>query len=202
MKISIFLLISFVISCSISQDNNFKDGDLIFQTSKSTQSKAIQIATKSKYSHMGIIYNKNGQLYVYEAVQPVKFTKLEDWIKRGEGSKFAVKRLKEADKLINAVNLKKLKNSGKKYLAKNYDIYFEWSDERIYCSELVWKMYNEVLRIEIGKLERLGDFELSHPIVRDKLTERFGSHIPNNEKVISPVTMFNSELLTLVYSNY
>jgi len=48
----------------------------------------------------------------------------------------------------------------------------------------------------------LGDFELSHPIVRDKLTERFGSHIPNNEKVISPVTMFNSELLTLVYSNY
>ena len=36
-------------------DDDFRSGDIIFQTSKSSQSKAIQIATNSKYSHMRII---------------------------------------------------------------------------------------------------------------------------------------------------
>lgn len=36
--------------------NEIQNGDIIFQTSTSGQSKAIQIATGSKYSHMGIIY--------------------------------------------------------------------------------------------------------------------------------------------------
>lgn len=35
--------------------SDYKNGDIIFQTSKSNQSKAIQLATDSKYSHMGII---------------------------------------------------------------------------------------------------------------------------------------------------
>ncbi|MBL4670033.1 MAG: hypothetical protein JKY30_12325 [Flavobacteriales bacterium] len=37
-------------------ENNIQNGDIIFQISKSSQSKAIQLATNSKYSHMGIIY--------------------------------------------------------------------------------------------------------------------------------------------------
>jgi hypothetical protein len=38
------------------KNNKIKNGDLIFQTSTSKQSKAIQLATDSKYSHCGIIY--------------------------------------------------------------------------------------------------------------------------------------------------
>ena len=38
-----------------SKDVELKNGDLIFHTSQSSQSQAIQIATNSKYSHMGII---------------------------------------------------------------------------------------------------------------------------------------------------
>lgn len=33
-------------------EEEIKSGDIIFQTSKSNQSKAIQLATHSKYSHM------------------------------------------------------------------------------------------------------------------------------------------------------
>ena len=36
-----------------------QDGDIIFQNSNSSQSKAIELATKSKYTHMGIIFKKN-----------------------------------------------------------------------------------------------------------------------------------------------
>lgn len=109
-----------------------KDGDLIFHTSTSSQSKAIQAATHSKYSHMGIIYRKDNQIYVFEAVQPVKLTPLEDWIKRGEGQHYVVKRLKNADKILTPAVIQKMKEEGYKYLGKSYDLYFEWSDERIY----------------------------------------------------------------------
>jgi hypothetical protein len=83
--------------------NRFQNGDIIFQTSKSSQSKAIQLATNSEYSHMGLIYETNGQLFVYEAVQPVKLTKLDEWIKRGENSHYVVKRLKDSEKLLTNI---------------------------------------------------------------------------------------------------
>ena len=134
-----------------------QNGDIIFQTSKSSQSKAIQLATKSKYSHMGIIYKINGQLFVYEAIQPVQLTLLKDWIARGENGNFVIKRLKNADKILTASTLNKMKQLGEQYKGKNYDLYFEWSDDKIYCSELVWKIYKEGANIEIGQLEHLSD---------------------------------------------
>lgn len=38
-----------------------RDGDLIFHTSQSAQSQAIQLATHSPYSHCGIVYKNAGQ---------------------------------------------------------------------------------------------------------------------------------------------
>ena len=79
-------------------------------------------------------------------------------------------------------------------------MYFGWSDDRIYCSELVWKIYKEALGIELGKLQQLKEFDLSHPIVQKKLKERYGNNIPYDEKVISPAAIFESEELELVTS--
>jgi len=56
---------------------------------------------------MGIIYQTDGQYYVYEAVQPVKLTKLSDWIKRGENSHYVVKRLKDSKEILTIENIKK-----------------------------------------------------------------------------------------------
>lgn len=36
--------------------DSLRNGDLIFQTSKSAQSQAIQAATHSPYSHCGIVF--------------------------------------------------------------------------------------------------------------------------------------------------
>jgi len=182
----------------ISSKIEFQNGDIIFQTSKSSQSKAIQLATKSKYSHMGIIYQTDGQYYVYEAVQPVKFTKLNDWIRRGENSHYVVKRLKDSKRILTDENITRMKGLGEKFKGKNYDIYFEWSDDKIYCSELVWKIYKETLNIEIGDLQELREFDLTSDIVKDKMKERYGEDIPLDEKVISPATMFESEKLVTV----
>ena len=181
--------------------NDIRSGDLIFQTSQSGQSKAIQLATKSKYSHIGIIWEVDGKLKVYEAVQPVKLTPLAAWIKRGEGGHYVIKRLKNADAVLTESTLAKMKKIGAGFKGKSYDLYFEWSDERMYCSELVWKIYKEGAGIEIGVLEQLSDFDLSNKLVKQKLKERYGNDIPMMEKVISPAAMFNSNQLVVVQEN-
>lgn len=178
-----------------------KSGDIIFQISTSSQSQAIQLATHSKYSHMGIIYEKGGEFFVYEAVQTVKLTDMAAWINRGENSHYVIKRLKDADKILSPKVLAEVKQIGDKYKGKRYDKYFEWSDDKIYCSELVWKIYKEALNIEIGKLEYLSDFDLTNEIVQKKMKERYGNQIPLNEKVISPAEMFKSDQLILVDRN-
>jgi len=181
-----------------NNSGSIQNGDIIFQTSKSSQSKAIQLATNSKYSHMGIIYENDGQYFVYEAVQPVKLTPLKEWVNRGENGHYVIKRLENADQVLTSSILNKMKNIGEQFKGKPYDIYFEWSDDKIYCSELVWKIYKQALDIEIGQLENLSDFDLSNEIVQTKMKERYGDNIPMNEKVISPAAMFNSDKLITI----
>lgn len=201
--ISLFLLLTFC-NCQKQETaaiaEKLQDGDLIFQTSQSAQSQAIQLATKSKYSHCGIIYKENGKYYVFEAIQPVQKTPLKKWIARGEDSHYVVKRLKNADEVLTPSALKKMKKTGKAMAGKNYDLYFEWSNDKIYCSELIWKIYKEATGIEIGKLQELKDFDLEHPAVKAKLKERYGNTIPQHEKVISPAAMFESDLLFTIPS--
>ena len=178
-----------------------RNGDIIFHTSRSAQSVAIQRATKSPYSHTGIVYVENGRAAVFEAVQPVKSTPLSAWIARGDGGRFVVKRLRDADRLLTPEALAKMRAEGEKFKGRDYDLYFEWSDRRIYCSELVWKIYQRALGIEVGEPALIGSFDLSDPAVQAKIKERWRTSPPADERVISPAAMFDSPLLETVFEN-
>ena len=52
---------------------NLKTEIIIFQTSLSRQSLAIQIATKSEYSHCGLIFIEGKEISVLEALQREKY---------------------------------------------------------------------------------------------------------------------------------
>lgn len=193
---------SFTIGVDNPISEELKDGDIIFQTSQSSQSKAIQLATGSKYSHCGLIFKRKieqDDWCVLEAVQPVKWTPLTEWINRGEGRHYVVKRL-ITDPMITDETLKELRTISESYLGKNYDIHFDWSDDKIYCSELVWKSYYRLNKFVVGDLETLGDFDLTNNAVKQKLNERYGNNIPLNDTVISPKAIFNSSLLGTVTS--
>ncbi len=192
----IFLLVG--LSACNKNDPRLKDGDLVFQIFRSSQSQAIQLATKSKYSHMGVIISQNGEQMVFEAVSPVKYTPLREWINRGVGKHFVAKRLKDSKNLLTEQNLSTLKTVGETFRGKPYDLVFGWSDDKMYCSELVWKMYDRAFHVQIGRLQRLRDFDLTNPIVGQKLKERYPSGIPLDEIVISPEQMFRSEILETV----
>jgi hypothetical protein len=193
------LLTMLLMACANSArlESQLRDGDIIFHESRSSQSRPIQLATKSRYSHMGIVYRQNANWFVYEAVQPVKMTPLHEWTKRGRDGHFVVKRLRNRAVLTPPV-LNKMRAAGEKFRGKPYDLYFEWDDRRMYCSELVWKIYKQATGIEIGELQRLREFDLSHPAVREKMKERYGSRVPLNEAVISPAAMFESDKLVEV----
>lgn len=179
--------------------NQLHDGDLIFHTSQSAQSQAIQRATHSAYSHCGILYQQAGEWRVFEAVQPVKLTPLADWLARGRDGHFVVKRLRDAATALTPAGLTRLKAAGQPLLGHDYDLYFGWSDDRIYCSELIWKVCERGLGRRIGQLQRLRDFDLSSPAVQAKLRERYGNRLPLAETVVSPVSIFESlELVTVM----
>lgn len=179
----------------------FQDGDIIFQISQSEQCRAIQLATRSPYAHCGILFKEQGKWRVFEAVQPVQSTALETWVKRGLDGHYVVKRLKNADEILTPQNLKKLKSETKKFIGRNYDITFEWSDQEIYCSELVWKAYQRATGLEVGQLQKLRDMDLSSELVQKILKERYGNNIPLDETVITPASIFESDLLFKVFEN-
>lgn len=188
-----------LVSCAPRVDYAARDGDIVFHTSRSAQSLAIQLATKSPYSHMGIVYLREGKPFVFEAVQPVKLTPLDEWIERGERQQFVAKRLREADTLLTAETLRSMRAVGEQLAGKDYDPYFEWSDERIYCSELVWKIFERGAGIELGERQTIAAFDLSHPAVQAKVRERYGEHVPLDEVVISPAAIFAAADLETVY---
>lgn len=199
MKVSVLLHISavFVITvlspCTFAKD--FQTGDLIFQTSQSAQSIVIQKATHSPYSHMGMIVNKNNQIWVLEAIQPVKYTPLKQWINRGVQNQYVLKRYQ---KPLTETQKLKLVTEAEKYLGKPYDIYFEWNDKSIYCSEIVWKAYDKALGIQLAPLQSLKQFDLSDPQVKALMKQRYGNRIPLNETVIAPHAIYQSKHLIKV----
>lgn len=178
--------------------DSLQAGDIIFHVSRSAQSKAIQLATRSPYSHIGIVESGADGWVVLEAVEPVKRTPLGEWIARGVDGRFVVKRLKDASERLTPDAAIRLRTAGARFIGKHYDAAFGWSDDRIYCSELVYKVYHEVFDIEVGPIQRLREFDLGNPVVKRKLVERYGQRIPLDEPVVSPAGIFDSPTLTTV----
>jgi len=175
-----------------------REGDIVLQTSRSSQSAAIQIATKSRFSHMGLVQVEGASTYVYEAVGPVRRTAFDSWVTRGDGGHYTVMRLGDASVLTPAAVVA-LRGAERRFEGRPYDLAFAWSDDQVYCSELVWKVYRDALGIELAPLQHMRDFDLGDPVVAAKVRERFGGRVPMDELVIAPASIAASPLLVTVY---
>ncbi len=177
-----------------------KEGDVIFQTNNYGQSLAVQKATGSKYSHVGILFKENGQWYVYEAIQPVTKTLLSKFILKGDKGHITISRYKN-NEILTPDKIEKMKTFFNKVKGKDYDLLFEWSDEKWYCSELVWKMY-KAIGVQISDYEKFGQFNFDDPYVQKIVNERFKNGINDEETVITPKGIYESPKMKEVYSNY
>ncbi|QIO07508.1 YiiX family permuted papain-like enzyme [Acinetobacter shaoyimingii] len=186
------MVISILYSPILWAKSALQTGDIIFHVSKSQQSLGIQKATHSPYSHMGMIVNRQGQTWVLEAIQPVKYTPLQQWIQRGVKQHYVVKRLKSN---LTLKQQNALVKNAEQYLGRPYDIYFGWDNTAIYCSELVWKAYHDALGVNLAPLEKLKQFDLTAPEVKKLMQQRYGKNIPWNETVIAPKSIYESKIL-------
>lgn len=203
MKLKLFLFAALLLPLSLLAQNyqGFKAGDLIFQTSTSSQSEAIRLATNSEWSHVGMVMpDAKGNWVVWEAVQPVKTTPLDAWIKRGVANRFKVMRLKNSEALQDK-ELQAMRTIFAKWEGKNYDWHFGWSDETLYCSELVWKLYERAAGVKIGEPKALKQYQIGNPKVAAIAEKRWGGKLPMEELMVAPQTLYESNLLQAVAIN-
>jgi hypothetical protein len=163
-----------------------KEGDVIFQTTQSRQSPLIQLATRSKISHCGIVVMRNGKPYVLETLNTLKLTPLDKFVARSKGGKYWLKR---SDK-------ENIKIKYDHYLGKSYDVAFRLDNDIYYCSELVYTIYKHQLGIELCKPKRIDDYLIlctdELPIIKSELQRR---GITKEQYAVAPVDIFESEYL-------
>lgn len=195
MRALLILIFPFLLSAGFAQKaSDLKNGDIVFLSGTSGQGQAIQLATKSKFMHVGIVFIENGKAMVYHAVEPVSKNTFEEFKAMSEEGKVYVKHFKNQSLLTPDV-VKKMLAEARSKLGVHYDLAFSWDDKEYYCSEFVWKLYNHALGLSVGQPRPLKDFDLSNPVVKQKLNERYGKDIPLNENMISPGDMYTSDLL-------
>ena len=166
-----------------------REGDVIFQTSLSRQSPLIQIATRSKISHCGIIVMKNGKPYVLETLKTLVVTPLDKFIARGEDGKYWLKRRKKENIKIKYAS----------YLGKTYDLAFKFDNDKFYCSELIYDIYKNQLGIELCEPKKVSEYLIlgtdKLPQIEKAMKKR---GITKEQYAVAPVDIFESDYLETV----
>ena len=166
-----------------------REGDVIFQTSKSQQSSLIQIGTRSKITHCGIIVMRGGKPYVLETLKTLVLTPLDKFIARGEDGKYWIKRSSKEN----------IKIKYAKYLGKPYDLAFKFDNGRFYCSELVYDIYQKQLGIQLAEPRQVKDYLILFTDRLPKLKRAIKRRgISKEQYAIAPVDIFNSNYLESV----
>lgn len=170
-----------------------REGDIVFSSSIRGQGEAIMAATASPYTHCGVVFEKDGRLMVLEAVQPEGVTTLENFMAKGRPENFAARRLKVA---VPPAAQRKAREWAVAQIGRDYDALFLWDDKKLYCSELVWKIFQQA-GIELCPPRHFRDYDLQQPAARRIIEQRYGGmdRVPMDEKVVAPSDLAASPLL-------
>lgn len=177
---------------------DFQEGDVIFQEASTSQSAAIQAATGSRYTHCGVVFKSKGKMMVYEALGTMSFTPVDQWIARGVDRHYVLMRLKDRDKILTPEKIEGMRQAGRALSGKKYDLMFQWSDDAIYCSELVWKIYERGAGLALTEPRAFKDFNLDSPAVKAIAQKRYGEKPPLDEKVVAPSDLMHSPMLETI----
>ena len=173
-----------------------EEGDIVFQSLPHMDLvDAIEGITGSPYSHCGVVVKDGDAWMVVESIGTVRKTPLFQWVRRGRGAgKFAAYRLKEEHR----PNIPKFIAAIEPFMKRPYDFRYRMDDEYIYCSELVYKAWQNATGGELGVLKKLGEMnwkpyedtirkyeEGDPPLEREMITPRHLSEATQLEEVHS-----------------
>jgi hypothetical protein len=175
-----------------------QEGDLLFQSlPRGDLVDAIEGASGSPYSHVGIVVRKNGTWFVREALGKVQDTPFQQWKWRGRNNQaFDAFRLKPAWQRHVPLMLQK----SEAFLGRPYDYKYDLDDAAIYCSELAYKAMFNAAGLRLGKLQKLG--ELRWQPYRKTIEKYEGGQPPLERRMITPRALSEAAELELVYRGY
>lgn len=145
------------------ENTNFRNGDLIFRKGKSLASQAVLVSdNNSNYSHVGMIRIIDNKTFVIHAVPGesktgidyIKCEPVEEFLSFKKASNGAVYRLSDSGINYDKASLIAYRCFTSKMLFD--DRYDYISENKYYCTELVWKAYKscgiDILNNKIGIL--------------------------------------------------
>lgn len=188
--------LSNVTLASLDSEKKLAEGDIIFIQSQTEQASAIAESTGSSWTHVGIIVKKLGAWYVAEAVGPLQVNPLKSFIARSRDRVYKVMRFKYFSQNM----VPQLYTNLYKY-NQPYDIFFEFSDDRIYCSELIYKVFKAVTGYPIGQLQKVKELKLDGPYTKKLIQERLtsiGKELNLDEPIITPVAQTLDQNMILI----
>ncbi len=200
-KFFITIVIMLVSQLAFAQSSSYKpqEGDFVFQSlPKNELVAAIEGASQSHYSHVGLVIRKHEQLYVREAVGAmVHDTPLSAWEERGRlNHSFDAFRLKtEFQKFVP-----QLIKESEAFLGRPYDYKYDMDDQAIYCSELLYKSMLNASGIRLGKTQKLGDLKWTG--YKATIEKYEGGAVPLDREMITPKALSQANQLEQVFSGY
>ena len=172
------------------------EGDVVFQSLPPGKlASLIEGATKSPFSHCGIVALNRGRWVVIEAIGPVIETPLEQWIRRGRGGRVWAYRLRAGKREAIPAFIA----AARTYLGRPYDTRYRMDDGRIYCSELVYKGYETACGECLGELVALRDLDWQPHVAT--IRELEGSDdVPLGRELITPRDLARASQLQPVFA--
>lgn len=152
MPVAGFLLFHYAVSPDARLNElTLQNGDLILRRGRSIESFAIFLADNNRdFSHIGIVAMEHGKPYVIHIVpgetgdsnDRVRKERPEAFLSREKASRFAVYR-----SIFTAEELKEVASKAMEYFEKGIEFDNDYdlvSDQRLYCTELVLKAYQQL----------------------------------------------------------
>ena len=140
---------------------------------------------------------RKSKMKILAVTDSVIFQTVEEFIAR---RKFEVLRMVEPDKYMHPGVVRELDMITRNYINRPADPQLSWDNDKVYSSELVWKVYLQILMLqEISITSNMVDLKWSKPAAKRYLNEHFKGQIPSKQVLIFPDAIYNSQLLEIVY---
>jgi len=175
----------------------FREGDVLFQHFDSRLCRMIRDVTGSQLTHCGLVVHRDGKPFVLEAKSPaVRFVPLDQWFVQGWKGYYAHFRPRK----ISREQIGKVALEAGRFLGRSYDLQYQLSDRKIYCSELVYKGFLRGARLELGTPQKLGELKWRPHETFIRILA--GGSLPLERRIITPVAVARSPHLRLLKSTF
>jgi hypothetical protein len=144
----------------------YHDGDIVGISELNVDPTTVffEVATGTRYGHIGVIFNLNGQWSVYEETPPsARVTPIADFLARAKGptAKVADYAVIRSNKMLTAAQTSAIRAAAQDIVnrAVPYNFTQAMNPDSLDCSEFVYKVF-AAGGISVGKIQQAGDLNI------------------------------------------